>query len=209
MLERVAVGAHGFGRRVVRGGVRAEEGAESAVDGGVGAAGLRRALTGGDFGRPRGQAGGVDDLDGRGDDAFELLAHAGSIVARADGRSRPGIVLLGRCGSGSGSLGEFGGGQWARVAWCRGAGWYVVARRVEQLEVGGLRARRPRWNRSACVTHRWSPAIGSRACDFAQSGVECPRFVGHVSAGSVRVRLEDVQRVRQQGPAAVSAGVQA
>jgi hypothetical protein len=52
-------------------------------------------LAGGDLGRPRGQAGGVDDLDGCSGDALELLAHGDRIAAGADGRSRPGIVLLG------------------------------------------------------------------------------------------------------------------
>jgi hypothetical protein len=36
-------------------------------------------------------------------------------------------------------------------------------------------------------------------CEAGAGCLECPRFLGHVSAGSVRVRLEDPHRVRQQG----------
>jgi len=43
----------------------------------------------------------------------------------------------------------------------------------------------------------------------ANADVECPRFLGHLSAGSVRVWQEDAHRVWQSRAAAVSAGVQA
>ena len=50
----------------------------------------------------------------------------------------------------------------------------------------------------------------ARSTATAENELECPRFDGHLSAGSVGARPEDVHRVwEQQGAAAVSAGVQA
>jgi hypothetical protein len=77
-LERVAVGAHRLRGQFLGAGVRAEEGTEGAVDGGVGAPRLGRALARGDLRRANGQAGGVNELADqgrRGGTALQLAGH--------------------------------------------------------------------------------------------------------------------------------------
>jgi DNA-binding CsgD family transcriptional regulator len=58
--------------------------------------------------------------------------------------------------------------------------------------------------RSASTVSREVSHNGGR-----QGCLECPRFFGHLSAGSVGAWPEDVQRVQSSGEAALSAGVQA
>ena len=95
-LERVAVGAHGFSRHVIRRGVGSQDGAEGPVHRGVGAARLGRALVGGDFRRARGEPAGVDEFA---EDRRAGVGAVGSSCSPMAGSMASGSDMSGNCPS--------------------------------------------------------------------------------------------------------------